>query len=173
MRGAKPRMKFCVGIFAVTNLARHLLQFRKWRVRRAGANVAGLLDDTVEARVDEQDRALALAPIVAVAVLCVVAQADRIAEPTADGALNGLGDSRLLHSDRVIEVGLHEGEQFGTIARRVRLLADAAVVGIGDAGLAAIAGTGAKRERQHYHRGVLRRITHEGSHLQTPTGADS
>src|SRR3954454_17709918 len=40
-------------------LARHLFQFGKWSIDRAGAGLAGVFDDAVEPAVDKLDRALA------------------------------------------------------------------------------------------------------------------
>ena len=121
------------------NSARHLLQFREWRVRHPRTGLDGVIDDAVEAAVDEEDGAFTRLAVIAVGLARAEPEAGEIAQPSTDDALDRLGHDGVAHADGIVEIGPQKRQHFGAVILGKRLAGDAAIVGKGDR-LAVIAG---------------------------------
>src|SRR5215204_6532754 len=84
--------------------ARHFLQFREWRVRHPRTGLDGVFDDAVEAAVDEEDGAFTRLAVAAVGFARAEPEADDIALPPADDALDRLGHDGAAHADGIVEI---------------------------------------------------------------------
>src|SRR5712664_3555244 len=119
--------------FLTDTLARQLSQLREWRIDRAGTDVAGVLDHTVEPAIDIENRTFAHLAIRTIGFARRKAQTTNIAQPSADGPLHRLRHRSVMHADGIVEIGLHERQHLGAIVVRIWLVGDAAIVGVADA----------------------------------------
>src|SRR6185503_20450802 len=95
-------------------LTRHLFQFRKGSVNRAGAELAGAVDDAVAPPVDEDGGPFAHALVAPVALAGREVQATDVELPTANLAQHRIGHAGLTHADRIVEIGAHQSQRVST-----------------------------------------------------------
>src|SRR5437868_1129686 len=101
--------------------ARHFLQFRKWRVCRPRAGLDGVFDDAVKAAVDEEHGAFMRLAVATVGFARAEPEADDIALPPADDALDRLGHDGAAYADGIVEIGLQKRQHFGAVIFGKRL----------------------------------------------------
>src|SRR6185312_4035474 len=120
------------------------------------ADIAGILDHAVEPAIDIEYAAFALSAITAVGFTRGKAHAADIAQPSADGTLHRLGHRSVMHADGIVEIGLHERQQFGAMIFGERLVGAAVVYVEGGISAVLAAGAADERHRQQQHRHALR-----------------
>ena len=108
--------------------------------------------DAIEPAIDKENPALARLAIAAVGFARAEAQADDIAQPAADDALDRLGHAGLADADRIVEIAAHEGQNFGAEIHRIGLVGDAAIVGKRDRPAFIAGSTSRKHDRQQQDR---------------------
>ena len=154
-------------------LARQLFQIGKRRVERASTRLAGVFDDAVEPAVDKEHGALTLLAVGAVGFPRGKAQAADIALPAPDHPLHRLRHQPVMNRCRIVQVGLHERQDFAAIVVRIGLIGDAAVVRVADAPAVIAAGAGRKQDRQQQKCRMLRKFPQDGEPDDCPRGETS
>src|SRR5436190_15609308 len=137
-------------------LARQLFQVRKGRVNRASANVGGIFDHAVEPSIHVENGAFAQFAVTSVRLARAKAQAGDVTHPSADGTLHRFGQRSLMHAERIVEIGLHECQQFAAVITRIGLDSTAVIDGHGGfSAVLAASRTRRKRDRQQQDQRAL------------------
>src|SRR3954452_5207680 len=101
--------------------ARHLLQVREWRVRHPRTGLDGVIDDAVEAAVDEEHGAFTRLAVIAIGLARAEPETGDIAQPPTDDALDRIGHDGVAHADGIVEIGLQKRQHFGAVVLGKRL----------------------------------------------------